>query len=283
MSEKVTIKIVIGQASILHSFHVLKGRHNIILGMDFLQAHDAVVDFGSGKMHLGISEIKLGHPAVRSCLARATRSMAIEANSITQMPVKCSKKYCKDMLFLEPAIYNSYSEITVMPTVAFAHGTETTWCVINRSNIAITLPAQYVVARGSVITEAEVSAVASGESEEKVQPQVCSLNQSGENISFNVDNSNLSIEDRSVLESFLRDNRQVFANSTAELGRSSTMQHTIDTQGSKPVAQRFYRASPEKRAEIDRQVEEFLELGLVEPSTSEWRSPVVLVRKESRQ
>ena len=28
-----------------------------------------------------------------------------------------------------------------------------------------------------------------------------------------------------MLESFLRDNRQVFANSTAELGRSSTMQH----------------------------------------------------------
>ena len=34
-----------------------------------------------------------------------------------------------------------------------------------------------------------------------------------------------------------------------------------------------------KREEIDRQVEELLQLGLIKPSTSEWTSPVVLVKK----
>ena len=73
--------------------------------------------------------------------------------------------------------------------------------------------------------------------------------------------------------------RTSFAKDKTELGRSDFVQHDIDTGDARPVSQRFYRTSPEKRNEIDRQVFELLQLGRIEPSTSEWRAPVVLVKK----
>ena len=54
----------------------------------------------------------------------------------------------------------------------------------------------------------------------------------------------------------------------------------IDTGDAKPIRQRFYRTNPKQRAEIDRQVQEMLKNNIIEPSNSEWSSPVVLVKKK---
>uniref|UniRef100_A0AAV2LXX7 Gypsy retrotransposon integrase-like protein 1 n=1 Tax=Knipowitschia caucasica TaxID=637954 RepID=A0AAV2LXX7_KNICA len=47
-----------------------------------------------------------------------------------------------------------------------------------------------------------------------------------------------------------------------------------------PVRKRAYRTSPDKRREIDRQVQRLLADGVIEESCSPWSSPVVLVRKK---
>ena len=56
--------------------------------------------------------------------------------------------------------------------------------------------------------------------------------------------------------------------------------HKIDTAEARPQTKRFYRASPKVREEIDKQMNELLSSGSIEPSTSEWTSPVVLVKKK---
>ena len=47
-----------------------------------------------------------------------------------------------------------------------------------------------------------------------------------------------------------------------------------------PIKQRPYRTSPECKHEIDRQVEDMLQKGIVQESVSPWSSPVVLVKKK---
>ena len=84
---------------------------------------------------------------------------------------------------------------------------------------------------------------------------------------------------QSQLTNLLQKYRDVFAFTSAELGRTDLVQHTIDTGDSPPVRQRPYRTSPVNRQEIDRQVEEMLEQGIIDHSTSPWSSPVVLVKK----
>jgi len=74
--------------------------------------------------------------------------------------------------------------------------------------------------------------------------------------------------------------RDVFAFPGDQLGRTSLVQHVIETGDAMPIKQRPYRASPETKKEIDRQVDEMLESGIIQESVSPWSSPVVLVKKK---
>ena len=128
-------------------------------------------------------------------------------------------------------------------------------------------------------SEESVDQVDNAQVEPPVQKPYGLINANTDDITFEINNHDISDSDKSKLLSFLKDSRGVFAKTNAELGRCSIVKHHIDTGTAKPTAQRFYRTSPEKRAAIDAIVQECLDLGLIELSTSEWRSPVVLVRK----
>ena len=65
-----------------------------------------------------------------------------------------------------------------------------------------------------------------------------------------------------------------------QLGASGIPAHDVTVNVSKPISAQPYRVGPEKRAEIARQVQKLVEQGCVEPSTSPWASPVVLVKKQ---
>ena len=56
--------------------------------------------------------------------------------------------------------------------------------------------------------------------------------------------------------------------------------HQIDTGNARPIKQKPRRTSPSKHAEIERQVEDLLQRGVVKKSNSPWSSPVVLVTKK---
>ena len=74
--------------------------------------------------------------------------------------------------------------------------------------------------------------------------------------------------------------RDVFAFTDDELGKTSLVQHVIDTGDALPNKQRPYRTSPKCKQEIDRQVEDMLQKGIIRESVSPWSSPVVLVKKK---
>ena len=74
--------------------------------------------------------------------------------------------------------------------------------------------------------------------------------------------------------------RNVSAFPGDQLGRTSLVQHVIDTGDAMPIKQRPYRVSPDVKKEIDRQVDEMLEKGIIQESVSSWSSPVVLVKKK---
>ena len=53
----------------------------------------------------------------------------------------------------------------------------------------------------------------------------------------------------------------------------------IDTGNARPVRKRPYRQSPEMQREMERQVQEMVSAGIVEPSDSPWSSPCLLIKK----
>ena len=89
----------------------------------------------------------------------------------------------------------------------------------------------------------------------------------------------LSDGDRIKFRNLFKKYRDVFAFPGDQLGRTSLVQHVIDTGDAMPIKQRPHRASPDVKKEIDRQVDEMLENGIIKESVSPWSSPVVLVKK----
>lgn len=65
------------------------------------------------------------------------------------------------------------------------------------------------------------------------------------------------------------------------LTRTNILEHEIDTGDSVPIRQRYHSVSPYVQAEMDKELERMLRLGVIQPSESPWASPVVGVRKAS--
>nr|XP_033964458.1 uncharacterized protein LOC117465610 [Pseudochaenichthys georgianus] len=61
--------------------------------------------------------------------------------------------------------------------------------------------------------------------------------------------------------------------------RTHLIEHDIEVGDAKPVRQRFYRMSPDKREHLEAEVKYMLENNIAEPCASSWSSPCLLVTK----
>jgi len=72
----------------------------------------------------------------------------------------------------------------------------------------------------------------------------------------------------------------VFALSDDQLGRTKQLKHTINTGDHQPIRQPVRRIPPCKREEVHQLLQDMLARKVIQPSTSPWASPVVLVKKK---
>lgn len=83
-----------------------------------------------------------------------------------------------------------------------------------------------------------------------------------------------------AVQSLLDEFAEVFAE-RSDLPPRRACDHKIPLiPGAQPVSVRPYRYAPALKDEIERQVSEMLQSGLIQPSTSAFSSPVLLVRKK---
>ena len=92
--------------------------------------------------------------------------------------------------------------------------------------------------------------------------------------------TDLSPCQRKQVVSFLREFDDMFSRSTFDMGRTTLVEHSIDTGNQRPIRQPLRRHPRAHLEEIDRQVDELLQNGFIEPAASPWASNVVLVRKK---
>jgi len=72
----------------------------------------------------------------------------------------------------------------------------------------------------------------------------------------------------------------IFSIAPYDMGRTSLVEHTIDTGNHRPIRQGLRRHPIAHMDVIDRQVNEMVRHDIVEPAASPWASNVVLVRKK---
>src|SRR5581483_1968353 len=85
----------------------------------------------------------------------------------------------------------------------------------------------------------------------------------------------------STLEKLLRQNQDLFAKDMSELQQTNIGEHKIITEDVHPIKRRAYRTSPKENDFIHNEIEEMLQQEFIQPSTSPWSFPVVVVRKKN--
>ncbi|KRY05823.1 Transposon Ty3-G Gag-Pol polyprotein, partial [Trichinella patagoniensis] len=95
-----------------------------------------------------------------------------------------------------------------------------------------------------------------------------------------VDRAECSAQNRRTLPSLLRRYGKAISCGEGDLGRTSLVQHRIETGGAQPVKLPPRRLPQAQRETVDRLIREMLHAGVFEPPSGPWSSPVVLVRKK---
>lgn len=88
--------------------------------------------------------------------------------------------------------------------------------------------------------------------------------------------THLSPLEKSRLQAVINRNVALMGES---LGCTNRTEHVIET-ASAPIKQRYYRVNPIVQEQINKELDEMLHLGIVEPSNCPWASPILLVKKK---
>jgi len=90
----------------------------------------------------------------------------------------------------------------------------------------------------------------------------------------------LTHQERQQAVSLLQDHEDVFSKGTFDMGRTTIVEHSIDTGQHRPIRQLLRRHPSAHLEEIDRKVDELQQNDFIEPAASPWASNVVLVNKK---
>ena len=98
-------------------------------------------------------------------------------------------------------------------------------------------------------------------------------------VAVNLDSCEVTASEKQELKTLLEDYRDVFANDDSEVGRTHRAQFHIHTNTQVPVAVKLRRKPFSLRSEVDSQSKNMKERGIIEPSTSHYSAPILLVPK----
>ncbi|PIK36751.1 hypothetical protein BSL78_26415 [Apostichopus japonicus] len=91
---------------------------------------------------------------------------------------------------------------------------------------------------------------------------------------------NLNTGQRERVTEIMAELADVFAKSPENLGRTNLVKHRIDIGNAKPIRQAARRLPIHQKVEAQKEINRMLRENIIEPSSSSWSSPVVLVKKK---
>ncbi|ETI37757.1 hypothetical protein F443_16375 [Phytophthora nicotianae P1569] len=116
---------------------------------------------------------------------------------------------------------------------------------------------------------------------ETEEPEMIAAMKDGGDDDFEVDfqDSSLGAKQRRLFVEMLKDMRDLFVETSKKPGRTELLRFSIDTGTHAPIKQPPYRVSKAEGDVMESEIQEYLDLGLIRPSTSPWASPVLMIRK----
>ena len=274
---KVQLQFTIDSQKVQQSFYALQSQTQLILGMDFITAHKAHLDFEDSSMTLLGQKHKLFAPPSRLSLVKTSQTDLIPPYSSKDVAVMLAKAPTSEAVIMEPiaSLARKFPGVEIAESVA---SSQSTLCrLVNDTDAPVVIP------RGTAVAVARNVSVNTVTEMDQLLEEIKESAEAAEeeHLDFTSPAKHLPSELAEHLREKLLHNQLRFTTKNLEnLGDHSEHIHPLGTGVNNPNTQGYYRCAPKMQREIDNQIEKLLKHGIIEPSCSQWRSPVVLVKKK---
>ena len=279
----VTFPLTIGNEHYECQASVVSGlAYNVVLGRDFLHKTHAVIDVPGHivtfKNDNTVSFITGNTPPLL-CSVAVFSSFVIEPRSEAIIPVQLLQSHSSSVAGLVEGNEKLTSRYRLLPAASISCPTSegnVSFRLLNPSDEPVLLHKGTVIGTFSELLHTDIVPLKSSVSAMDSAPQHHSLLSELESIK-NVD---LSEAQNAALSQLLLSYKDIFASSSLDLGHTSIIEHEIYTGDARPIKSSPYRVSQLQREEIETQISNMLSQNVIQPSSSPWSSPVVLVKKK---
>lgn len=264
------VSVKIGEKKYWHKVIIANIVDDCIIGLDFMRKYECKIDLKGGVLKFGAYEVPMegGVSGHVFCARRTTLRPRSQALVPVTLP-HGARQGSHSCVVIEKTEGSKpwIPARTVVRTSATAF--------IRVLNLSDT---QQVLSKGTPMGTCEaISWIRScqGSNESKSQEEVVEIGKLLENCQ-----NNLTEEELLKARNLLKRYRSVFAAHDSDIGRTGVVQHEIDTGDIMPIRQRPRRVPVAREKEVENMIEEMRRDKVIEPSTSPWCSPVVLVKKK---
>ena len=276
VTDLVEISFKINNTSFQHSFYALQNQINLILGADFMTKQNAKIDLANSIITLNDEHFQLQPPPSRSTLVKLAETVFVPPFTSQDIAILLNKPPTTQHILIEPvsSLSHRHPGVTVAESLI---ATRNSLCrLVNDSNEPVAIPKGTVVGMGRNIAVNTLT-----ETDDFIDLNKAVDPTSASEIDINNMDTVLPEQESVKLKNKLNNNLERFTTKDREnLGDHDEHIHPVSTGDNKANSQNYYRTAPKMQREIDSQIELLLKHGIIEPSRSEWRSPVVMVKKK---
>ncbi|GFS61079.1 retrovirus-related Pol polyprotein from transposon 412 [Trichonephila clavipes] len=267
---KLKVKIKFGDTTYQHAVYVADIADPFILGLDFLKEHGFTLDFNKNELrsiHEEVTIFKIEHRTESIRQVTANENITIPPRTEIIVPGYIGN----DVSFNSGLIGSAENK---------ANGLLIASTLVDLSRKTIPVRICNVTEKPRMFQKGEVLATCS--------PVTCVCKSSSLLLSNSpqqvtpdlLENAELSPEQKSSAERLFQEFEDVFSRNSSDIGHTTVTQHRIDTADHPPIKQHPRRLPFAKQEEVGTLLREMQENDIIEPSSSPWAYPIVLVRKK---
>ena len=270
------VEIQVGTYQIVMPIFVTNLSDNLLLGLDFLLSAGAVLNLLKNIMTIGAEKIPITLTYDKNQgvqLALSAKQVYIEPGGEANLSIETISNKNELQLF-EPAVH--LTELNVANTIVKLNE-PTGFSITNTSKSGIKIKSGTVLGTFSDINIMEGQPL----------PHIrnVSVNNTGqlpEHVHNLFERSKVGLPEleQGKLFDILCQYSDVFAEHDLDLGCYSNIKHEINTENAAPTRLRMRRTPIHFQEEEEKHLKKLLDIGVIEPSNSEWAAAPVLIRKK---